>query len=71
MKKVNLVTLVLLSVSVFSDTLLHVGNLIDVESGDMTKAITITVSNNEIQSITKGYARAGKNDKIINLKNKN
>ena len=69
MKKINLFVLTLLSASVFSDTLLHVGNLIDVENGEVTKAITITVSNNEIKSITKGYARADKNDKIINLKN--
>ena len=69
MKKINLFVFVLLSASVFSDTLLHVGNLIDVESGDMTKAITITVSSNEIKSITKGYARATKNDTVIDLKN--
>ena len=69
MKKINLFVFVLLSASVFSDTLLHVGNLIDVENGGMTKAITITVSSNEIKSITKGYARASKNDTVIDLKN--
>ena len=69
MKKINLFMFALLSASVFSDTLLHVGNLIDVENGEVTKAITITVSNNEIKAITKGYARGEKNDKVINLKN--
>jgi imidazolonepropionase-like amidohydrolase len=69
MKKINLFVLMLLSASVFSDTLLHVGNLIDVESGELSKAITITVSSNEIKSITKGYARAAKNDTVIDLKN--
>ena len=69
MKKTNLFVFVLLSASVFSDTLLHVGNLIDVENGELTKAITITVSSNEIKSITKGYARATKNDTVIDLKN--
>jgi len=69
MKKINLFMLALLSASVFSDTLLHVGNLIDVENGELTKAITITVSSNEITSITKGYARATKNDTVIDLKN--
>ena len=69
MKKINLFVFVLLSASAFSDTLLHVGNLIDVENGEVTKAITITVSNNEIKAITKGYARGEKNDKVINLKN--
>ena len=69
MKKINLFVFVLLSASVFSDTLLHVGNLIDVENGELTKAITITVSSSEIKSITKGYARATKNDTVIDLKN--
>jgi imidazolonepropionase-like amidohydrolase len=69
MKKINLLVFMLLSASVFSDTLLHVGSLIDVENGDITKAITITVSGNEIKSITKGYARASKNDAVIDLKN--
>ena len=69
MKKINLFVFVLLSASVFSDTLLHVGNLIDVENGELTKAITITVSSSEIKSITKGYAIATKNDTVIDLKN--
>ena len=69
MKKINLFVLTLLSASVLSDTLLHVGNLIDVESGELSKAITITVSSNEIKSITKGYAKAAKSDTVINLKN--
>ena len=69
MKKINLFVFVLLSASVFSDTLLHVGNLIDVENGELRKAITITVSSSEIKSITKGYARASQNDTVIDLKN--
>ena len=68
MKKINLVALVLLSVSAFSDTLLHVGNLIDVESGEMAKAMTVTIAGNEIKSVTKGYAKPKKNDNVINLK---
>jgi len=60
MKKINLVALVLLSVSAFSDTLLHVGNLIDVESGEMAKAMTVTIAGNEIKSVTKGYAKPKK-----------
>ena len=60
MKKINLFALTLLSVSVFSDTLLHVGSLIDVESGQIAKAMTVTISNNEIKSVTKGYAKAKK-----------
>ena len=68
MKKINLVALVLLSVSAFSDTLLHVGNLIDVESGEMAKAMTVTIAGNEIKSVTKGYVKPKKNDNVINLK---
>ena len=60
MKKINLVVLALFSVSVFSDTLLHVGNLIDVESGKIAKAMTVVIAGNEIKSVTKGYARADK-----------
>jgi|TARA_B110000438_G_scaffold123749_1_gene120640 imidazolonepropionase-like amidohydrolase len=69
MKKTNLLALTLLSTSVFSDTLLHAGNLIDVKSGEISKAMTITISGNEIQSVTKGYAKAKKNDIVIDLKN--
>ena len=69
MKKINLLALTLLSTSVFSDTLLHAGNLIDVKSGEISKAMTITISGNEIQSVTKGYAKAKKNDIVIDLKN--
>jgi len=68
MKKINLVVVVLLSVTAFSDTLLHVGNLIDVESGEMAKAMTVTIAGNEIKSVTKGYAKPKKNDNVINLK---
>ena len=52
MKKINLVVLALFSVSVFSDTLLHVGNLIDVESGKISKAMTVVIAGNEIMSVT-------------------
>jgi imidazolonepropionase-like amidohydrolase len=69
MKKTNLLILAVFSTSVFSDTLLYAGHLIDVESGEIAKALTITISGNEIISVTKGYAKAKKNDNIIDLKN--
>ena len=69
MNKINLVALALFSVSVSSDTLLHVGNLIDVESGKISKAMTVVIAGNKIMSVTKGYARAEKNDTVIDLKN--
>ena len=69
MKKINLLLLAALSTSIFSDTLLHVGNLIDVSSGQISKAVTVTISTNKIQSVTKGYAKAKKNDVVLDLKN--
>ena len=69
MKKINLLLLTALSTSIFSDTLLHVGNLIDVSNGQISKAVTVTISTNKIQSVTKGYAKAKKNDVVLDLKN--
>ena len=69
MKKINLLLLAALSTSIFSDTLLHVGNLIDVSNGQISKAVTVTISTNKIQSVTKGYAKAKKNDVVLDLKN--
>ncbi len=53
---------------VFSDTLLHVGNLIDTNNGEVSRAVTIRIVNNEIAEITKGYAKGDKNDEVIDLK---
>ena len=69
MKKINLLLLAVLSTSIFSDTLLYVGNLIDVSNGQISKAVTVTISTNKIQSVTKGYAKAKKNDVVLDLKN--
>ena len=69
MKKINLLLLATLSTSIFSDTLLHVGNLIDVSNGQISKAVTVTISANKIHSVTKGYAKAKKNDVVLDLKN--
>jgi imidazolonepropionase-like amidohydrolase len=69
MKKINLLLVASLSASIFSDTLLHVGNLIDVDNGQVSKALTVTISDNKIKSVTKGYAKASKDDVVVNLKN--
>jgi imidazolonepropionase-like amidohydrolase len=69
MKKINLLLLAALSTSIFSDTLLHVGNLIDVSNGQISKAVTVTISANKIHSVTKGYAKGKKNDVVLDLKN--
>jgi imidazolonepropionase-like amidohydrolase len=69
MKNINLLMLAALSTSIFSDTLLHVGNLIDVSNGQISKAVTVTISANKIHSVTKGYAKGKKNDVVLDLKN--
>ena len=69
MKKINLLLLAALSTSILSDTLLHIGNLIDVSNGQISKAVTVTISANKIHSVTKGYAKGKKNDVVLDLKN--
>ena len=68
MKKIALILFLSVSNLTIADTLLHVGNLIDTDSGDITKAVTIRVIGNEISEVTKGYANPNKNDQVINLK---
>ena len=68
MNKITLLVACLISTFTFSDTLLHVGNLIDVSSGEISKAVTIRISGNKIESITKGYAKTKSEDQVINLK---
>lgn len=68
MKKIALILFLSVSNLIIADTLLHVGNLIDTDSGDIAKALTIRVIGNEISEVTKGYANPNKNDQVINLK---
>ena len=68
MKNITLLIVFTFSLSAFSDILLHVGNLIDVETGDISKALTIHVAGNKIKLITKGYAAPKSTDKAVNLK---
>ena len=68
MKKIALILFLSVSNLTIADTLLHVGNLIDTDSGDITKAVTIRVIGNEISEVTKGYENPKKNDQVINLK---
>ena len=68
MKKIALILFLSVSNLIIADTLLHVGNLIDTDTGDITKAVTIRVIGNEISEVTKGYANPNKNDQVINLK---
>ena len=68
MKKIVLLFCLSISNLIYADTLLHVGNLIDTNNGEITKAVTIRVVGNKITEVTKGYANPRKNDDVVNLK---
>ena len=68
MKKITLLFVLLISNLIHADTLLHVGNLLNTEDGDISKAVTIHIKGNKISEITKGYAAAKQGDDVINLK---
>ena len=68
MKKITLLFVILISNLIHADTLLHVGNLLNTEDGDISKAVTIHIKGNKISEITKGYAVAKRGDEVINLK---
>ena len=50
-------------------TFLHCGQLIDVEHLKVLKEKTIVVEGNKIVDVVDGYAKAGTNDKTVDLKN--
>ena len=68
MKKTALLLFISISSLINADTLLHVGNLVDTNNGDITKDITIKVVGNKISEISKGYSTPKKGDEVINLK---
>ena len=68
MKKISFLFLLSISNFIFSDTLLHVGNLLDTNNGEISKAVTIRIVENKITEVTKGYAKPKKNDQVVNLK---
>ncbi len=68
MKKIALLFALLIPNFISADILLHVGNLLDTENGEISKAVTIRVKDNTISEITKGYATPKKDDEVINLK---
>jgi imidazolonepropionase-like amidohydrolase len=68
MKKITLLFVILISNLIHADTLLHVGNLLNTEDGDISKAVTIHIKGNKISEITKGYAAAKQGDDVIKLK---
>jgi imidazolonepropionase-like amidohydrolase len=68
MKKISLFLALLAPGIIYADILLHVGNLIDTDNGEISKAVTIRINGNKISEVTKGYAIPNKDDEIINLK---
>ena len=68
MKKVALLFALSISALINADTLLHVGNLLDTNNGEISKAVTIRIKGNKILEVTKGYSTPKKNDEIVNLK---
>jgi imidazolonepropionase-like amidohydrolase len=72
MKQIFTLTLfVCCSLSLFAQrTLIHCGTLIDGKSNDVQSQMTIVVEGNKITSIDKGFTKAGKNDKLIDLSKK-
>ena len=49
-------------------TLLHCGNLLDVNKGEMRPEMTVIVEKNKITAIEKGYVQAKSGDKTVDLK---
>ncbi len=68
MKKIDLLFVLLISGLTNADTLLHVGNLLDTNHGEISKAVTIRIAGNKISEVTKGYATPKKDDEVVNLK---
>jgi imidazolonepropionase-like amidohydrolase len=72
MKKITLF-LLLLSAASFTfaqRTLIHCGTLINGKTKDLQTQVTIVVEGNKIISVDKGFTKAGKDDKVIDLSKK-
>ncbi|WP_247233670.1 amidohydrolase family protein [Telluribacter sp. SYSU D00476] len=74
MKKLYLLAAALLSTLAFTAhaqrTLIHCGNLLDVNKGEVQRQMTIVLDKNKITAVERGYSRAAAGDKVIDLKNK-
>ncbi|HOX83626.1 MAG TPA: amidohydrolase family protein [Chryseolinea sp.] len=51
-------------------TIIHCGNLIDGKSNEIQPQMTIIIEGNKIVEIEKGFSKAGKEDKLIDLSKK-
>lgn len=66
-----LILLVALSATGYAQrTLIHCGSLIDGKSKTLQSQVTIVVEGNKIVSVDKGFTKAGKDDKLIDLSKK-
>lgn len=72
MKRIVIALLLIFSVStVFAQKkLIHCGKLVDVNSGQVLKEMTIVVESNKIVAVNNGYTRASNGDEVINLRDK-
>jgi imidazolonepropionase-like amidohydrolase len=59
---------VLIAGNTYADTLIHAGRLIDGESDAAVTEMTIRIDGSDIKAIESGYAAAGPDDTIIDLK---
>tara|TARA_B100001113_G_scaffold200825_1_gene164556 strand:- start:596 stop:1873 length:1278 start_codon:yes stop_codon:yes gene_type:complete len=67
MKKFILIIL-FSSYNLFSSTIIYTSSYIDVLSGKIIKNSSITINDNRITSIDKGYIKVSKNDNLIDLR---
>ncbi len=51
-------------------TIIHCGNLVDVEDSKIKSEMSITIAGNKIEKISKGYISPGANETVIDLKDK-
>src|SRR5215213_6448999 len=67
----TLALFVFFSLSLFGQrTIIHCGTLIDAKSNDPQTQMTNVVEGNKIVSVDKGFSKAGKDDKLIDLSKK-
>lgn len=67
----TLALFVFCSMTLFAQrTLIHCGSLIDGKSNDVQSQVTIVVEGNKITAIDKGFTKAGKDDKLVDLSKK-
>lgn len=50
--------------------LIHCGRLVDVNSGEILREMTVVVEGDKIVSVSQGYTKAGNGDEVIDLKSK-